>query len=586
MYALENQVLQILQEFGVLPASIARADKPTSFKSRGTILAALSERGLIPADAPGIDATALTNAVRIKVGYALLVMGVSSPKQIVVTDPAPTPAGPFGPDALADGAVTASKIARGAITAESLAPGALTASKISDGAVHSSKLADGSVITPKLADAAVTSAKLGARIVNSSKIDSLPASPGFVLTADGNGGANWLPPATGLLGAGAPSQLLTVGASGANFTTIQAAINSVNDASVDKPYVILIFPGIYNENLSCKDYVHLFGFGSVEYGVASVVVQADHDVVTMANCNISNLRFNLLTGGTGTGATKALKLVNGQNGNLLRGAFSNCYFVVNGDYGANLVKFCEQNNTADIYFESCSIYYRPQSSAGSICFDSINGTINVTNLYMNHFQPTGNANMIFWKKGVNSGIANAPDELQLVYFREYPNVPGLTFFLNNNTHAPILINGMFGIQKATFTGVFSAGLGSVTVDRALGTSATDGVTAGTVTKNTNYTATASDYVIRMDATAAALSVTLPGGTVNLRSRNSSASLPGGTVLRMFLRWSKSYCMTTESSVRRFSIVQSRYQPGVRLLLAGSFWRSALAAAAASFAAGV
>lgn len=484
--SLEHQVLQILQEFGVLPASIARVDKPAPFKSRGTILAALAERGLLPAGAPGIDAAALTNAVRIKVGYALLVLGVSSPKQIVVTVPAPTPvpvpapAAPFGPDALADGAV------------------------------QSSKLADGSVTTPKLADAAVTAPKLGARSVNALKIDSLPASLGYVLTADGSGGASWLPPATGLLGAGAPSQLLTVGASGANFTTIQAAINSVGDASVDKPYVILIFPGIYNENLICKDYVHLFGFGSVEYGVASVVVQGDHDVVTMANCNISNLRFNLLTGGKGTGVTNAIKLVNGQNGNLLRGAFSNCYFVVNGDYGASMVKFCEQNNSADIYFESCSIYYRPVSSVGSICFDAINGTINATNLYMNHFQPTGNASMIFWKKGVNNGIANAPDELQLVYFREYPNLPGLTFFVNDNLLAPILINGMFGIQKATFVGVFSAGRGSVTVDRALGTSATDGVTAGTVTKNSDYTATASDYVIRMDATTGTLAVSLPG----------------------------------------------------------------------------
>ena len=71
----------------------------------------------------------------------------------------------------------------------------------------------------------------------------------------------------------------------------------MTDASVTKAVCgILVYPGSYNETLTCKDYVHLSGYGSVQYGVASVVVQGANRLVTLANCNISNFRFNLNAG--------------------------------------------------------------------------------------------------------------------------------------------------------------------------------------------------------------------------------------------------------------------------------------------------
>ena len=83
-------------------------------------------------------------------------------------------------------------------TSQASAPFAIVLSLNGGGAPAPAALADGSVTNPKIAPAAVTT----------DKISSTPASSGFVLTADGNGNADWspLPPAgtvTNVLGSGA-----------------------------------------------------------------------------------------------------------------------------------------------------------------------------------------------------------------------------------------------------------------------------------------------------------------------------------------------------------------------------------------------
>ena len=53
-------------------------------------------------------------------------------------------------------------------------------------------------------------------------------------------------------------QIVTVAKSGGNFTTIQAAINSITDAAFNKKYVVHIAPGTYTEDVTLKDYVTLY----------------------------------------------------------------------------------------------------------------------------------------------------------------------------------------------------------------------------------------------------------------------------------------------------------------------------------------
>lgn len=55
---------------------------------------------------------------------------------------------------------------------------------------------------------------------------------------------------------------VSVSAAGGDFITIQEAIDSITDATVDKRYVIFVYPGEYVENLTLKNYVYLYGQGA------------------------------------------------------------------------------------------------------------------------------------------------------------------------------------------------------------------------------------------------------------------------------------------------------------------------------------
>ena len=100
----QQEVLSILEEFKVVQTVNGQPPlRRVTGKIRGAILAALAERGILPSTTPGIAAQLLSDAIRLKVGQALLVLGIPN----VST--------------LADGSVTTPKLAPLAVTDDKIA---------------------------------------------------------------------------------------------------------------------------------------------------------------------------------------------------------------------------------------------------------------------------------------------------------------------------------------------------------------------------------------------------------------------------------------------------------------------------------
>lgn len=83
-----------------------------------------------------------------------------------------------------------------------------------------------------------------------------------------------------------PANVITVAQSGGDFTSISAALASINNASATNRYVIKVMPGIYNESIQMKEYVDLVGSGRENTKITS---SALHTVSGANNSTIENV---------------------------------------------------------------------------------------------------------------------------------------------------------------------------------------------------------------------------------------------------------------------------------------------------------
>lgn len=146
--------------------------------------------------------------------------------------------------------INAFEIQDGQVTSSDIADGAVTNTKISDGAVTNGKISDSAVTNTKIQDGAVTDAKITGPIT-ASKIQQGSGSGLNADLLDGMDSSTF---------SKKPANVIVVAKSGGDFTSIQAAIDSINPTA-DNPYLIKVMPGTYTENITMKSYIYSRGSG-------------------------------------------------------------------------------------------------------------------------------------------------------------------------------------------------------------------------------------------------------------------------------------------------------------------------------------
>lgn len=125
--------------------------------------------------------------------------------------------------------------------------------------------------------------------------------------------------------------VVVVAKSGGDYTTINDAINSITPSSAER-YLILVMPGVYEEQVTLPEYVHLKGAGventliSSQANTANFNEDAATTMIVPANTQVSDLRVR---NNSTTNDGVALKVTTGNANTIL----DNVQIVTNGAGG-------------------------------------------------------------------------------------------------------------------------------------------------------------------------------------------------------------------------------------------------------------
>ncbi len=162
-----------------------------------------------------------------------------------------------------------------------------------------------------------------------------------------------------------PANVVVVAQANGDFATIQAAINSIEDASAGNPYLVWVAPGIYSGTVTLREYVSLAGAGQ---GAAIITAPgvtggSGGTVIAANNTEIRDLTIQ----NTGGGALSAISVYAGSGvTNLL---IHDVTAIATGGEGSSNTGFYVQDGaTPTIYNSTVVVQDNTGGAYGVILF--------------------------------------------------------------------------------------------------------------------------------------------------------------------------------------------------------------------------
>ncbi len=222
-------------------------------------------------------------------------------------------------------------------------------------------------------------------------------------------------------------QVVVVAKSGGDYSTIQGAIDSITDNSISKRYTVLIYPGIYTEDIVMEDYVSLRGIG----GPSEVIINGTNSNPMLAfdssssESGVYDITFNLAPT-TGT-STTLMTCDSGLH------AVINCFFKITSSAEGVTAKFISQTGGSLLIVSTLAQY-------------TMTGTSGTTNTHT-LFQCTSTGALTTSVLNATVQISDANDDI--VVFQT-DSVPSTHCSITNST---LHVYAMSGSYSGTMYGI-------------------------------------------------------------------------------------------------------------------------------------
>jgi pectin methylesterase-like acyl-CoA thioesterase len=278
--------------------------------------------------------------------------------------------------------------------------------------------------------------------------------------------------------------VLIVSPSGGNFTSIQAALNSITNNSSRNTFLIWVGPGTYNEQVTMKPYVDIEGAGEkvtkITFGISSLttgtVVGADNAelrFLTVENTGVNGVNtyaFAIYNGGASPSLLHVTAMASG-------GTYSNVGVFNNSSSSPSMTNVIATASGSGSTFNSGVYNYSSSPNMTNVTATSSGGR-NSTGVWsdrssakMNNVTATGSGGY-----NSNAGVGNAYSSPSMTNVTATASGGTFTYGVQNNDHSyPSMTNVTATASGgATNYGVFndysSPSINGVTISASTGTS--------------------------------------------------------------------------------------------------------------------